>query len=96
MNQTGELKLRFEVESIPSVTDVSAAETIVSFGSLGRLKRNKLDRNAVENIDSMIYTDKSQFTTNNIYWTDKVKIRYDNNWFRNVIYYEGTPVVREG
>ena len=60
------------------------------------MKRNKLDRNTVENIDSMVYTDKAKFTTNNIYWTDKVKIRNDNNWFRNVIYYEGTPAVREG
>jgi hypothetical protein len=45
--------MRFEVESRPSVTDVSAAETIASFGSLGEFKRNKLDRNAVQtHVDS--------------------------------------------
>ena len=25
----------------------------------------------------------------NLFWTDKVKIRYDNEWFSNAIYYEG-------
>jgi hypothetical protein len=50
---------------------------------------NKLDRSSVQDVNSMVYTDKSQSTVNNIYWTDKVKIRYDNNWFSNAFYYEG-------
>ena len=74
----------------PSVTDVlSATGKIVQLGVLGELKMNKLDRSSVEDANSMVYTDKSQSTTNNIYWTDKVKIRYDTNWFSNAFYYEG-------
>ena len=75
----------------PSVTDVlSATGALVPLGVIGELKMNKLDRSSVQDENSMVYTDKSQSTVNNIYWTDKVKIRYDNNWFSNAIYYEGT------
>ena len=74
----------------PSVTDVvSATGTIVQLGVLGELKMNKLDRSSVQDVNSMVYTDKSQSTDNNKFWTDKVKIRYDNEWFSNAIYYEG-------
>jgi hypothetical protein len=74
----------------PSVTDVlSATGALVPLGVLGELKMNKLDRSSVQDVNSMVYTDKSQSTVNNIYWTDKVKIRYDNNWFSNAFYYEG-------
>jgi hypothetical protein len=74
----------------PSVTDVlSATGEIVQLGVLGELKMNKLDRSSVQDANSMVYTEKSQSTTNNIYWTDKVKIRYDNEWFSNALYYEG-------
>ena len=74
----------------PSVTDVlSATGEIVQLGVLGELKMNKLDRSAVQDVDSMVYTDKSQSTVNSIYWNDKVRNRYDTNQFSNVFYYEG-------
>jgi hypothetical protein len=75
----------------PSITDVlSATGEIIQLGVLGELKMNKLDRSSVQDENSMVYTDKSQSTTNNLFWTDKVKIRYDNEWFSNAIYYEGS------
>ena len=44
----------------PSVTDVlSATGEIVQLGVLGELKMNKLDRSAVQDVDSMVYTEKS-------------------------------------
>ena len=75
----------------PSITDVvSATGEIIQLGVLGELKMNKLDRSSVQDENSMVYTDKSQSTTNNLFWTDKVKIRYDNEWFSNAFYYEGS------
>jgi hypothetical protein len=75
----------------PSITDViSATGEIIQLGVLGELKMNKLDHSSVQDENSMVYTDKSQSTDNNLFWTDKVKIRYDNEWFSNAIYYEGS------
>ena len=73
------------VTEVPSATGVG----VVALTALGLLSYYKLNRTAVQDVDSMVYSaDYASILTPGMF-DDRVRIRYDNNWFSNSFYYEG-------
>ena len=78
-------------ELIAPVTEVPSATGIgvVALTALGLLSYYKLNRTAVQDVDSMVYSaDYASILTPGMF-DDRVRIRYDTNWFSNSFYYEG-------
>ena len=80
------------VTEVPSATGVG----VVALTALGLLSYYKLNRTAVQDVDSMVYSaDYASILTPGMF-DDRVRIRYDNEWFSNAVYNEGTPPVKKG
>jgi hypothetical protein len=78
-------------ELIGQTTQVPSAlgQSLITLSALGLLAYNKLNRTSVQDVDSMVYSaDYSSVLTPAMY-DDRVRIRYDNNYFSNAIYYDG-------
>ena len=78
-------------ELIQPITDVPSATGVgvISLTALGLLSYYKLNRTAVQDVDSMVYSaDYSSILTPGMF-DDRVRIRYDTNWFSNAFYYVG-------
>ena len=74
------------ITEVPSATGVG----VISLTALGLLSYYKLNRTAVQDVDSMVYSaDYSSILTPGMF-DDRVRIRYDTNWFSNAYYYDGT------
>ena len=72
------------VTEVPSATGVG----VVALTALGLLSYYKLNRTAVQDVDSMVYSaDYASILTPGMF-DDRVRIRYDTNWFSNSFYYE--------
>ena len=78
-------------ELIQPITDVPSATGVgvISLTALGLLSYYKLNRTAVQDVDSMVYSaDYSSILTPGMF-DDRVRIRYNTNQFSNAFYYEG-------
>jgi hypothetical protein len=78
-------------ELIGSTTQVPSAlgQALITLSALGLLAYNKLNRTAVQDVDSMVYSaDYASILTPGMF-DDRVRIRYDSNQFSNAFYYEG-------
>ena len=76
-------------ELIGSTTQVPSAlgQSLITLSALGLLAYNKLNRTSVQDVDSMVYSaDYSSVLTPGMF-DDRVRIRYDNNYFSNAFYY---------
>ena len=76
-------------ELIQTPTQVASATGVgvISLTALGLLSYYKLNRTAVQDVDSMVYSaDYASILTPGMF-DDRVRIRYDNNWFSNSFYY---------
>ena len=77
-------------ELIGSTTQVPSAlgQALITLSALGLLAYNKLNRTAVQDVDSMVYSaDYASILTPGMF-DDRVRIRYDSNYFSNAFYYE--------
>ena len=73
------------ITEVPSATGVG----VVALTALGLLSYYKLNRTAVQDVDSMVYSaDYASILTPGMF-DDRVRIRYDSNQFSNAFYYEG-------
>ena len=78
-------------ELIGTTTQVPSAlgQALITLSALGLLAYNKLNRTAVQDVDSMVYSaDYASVLTPGMF-DDRVRIRYDSNHFSNVFYYDG-------
>jgi hypothetical protein len=78
-------------ELIQTPTQVASATGVgvISLTALGLLSYYKLNRTAVQDVDSMVYSaDYASILTPGMF-DDRVRIRYDTNWFSNSFYYVG-------
>jgi len=78
-------------ELIGTTTQVPSAlgQALITLSALGLLAYNKLNRTAVQDVDSMVYSaDYASALTPGMF-DDRVRIRYDTNQFSNVFYYVG-------
>ena len=70
------------ITEVPSATGVG----VVALTALGLLSYYKLNRTAVQDVDSMVYSaDYASILTPGMF-DDRVRIRYDTNQFSNVFY----------
>jgi hypothetical protein len=75
-----------ETTQVPS----ALGQALITLSSLGLLAYNKLNRTAVQDVDSMVYSaDYASILTPGMF-DDRVRIRYDSNQFSNAFYYDGT------
>ena len=73
------------ITEVPSATGVG----VVALTALGLLSYYKLNRTAVQDVDSMVYSaDYASILTPGMY-DDRVRIRYNTNQFSNAFYYDG-------
>ena len=75
-------------ELIGTTTQVPSAlgQALITLSALGLLAYNKLNRTAVQDVDSMVYSaDYASALTPGMF-DDRVRIRYDTNQFSNVFY----------
>ena len=73
------------ITEVPSATGVG----VVALTALGLLSYYKLNRTAVQDVDSMVYSaDYASILTPGMF-DDRVRIRYDDRYFSNAFYYEG-------
>jgi hypothetical protein len=73
------------ITEVPSATGVG----VVALTALGLLSYYKLNRTAVQDVDSMVYSaDYASVLTPGMF-DDRVRIRYDSNQFSNAFYYAG-------
>ena len=78
-----------ELIQTPTQVASSTGVGVISLTALGLLSYYKLNRTAVQDVDSMVYSaDYSSILTPGMF-DDRVRIRYDNNWFSNAFYYVG-------
>jgi hypothetical protein len=78
-----------ELIQTPTQVASSTGVGVISLTALGLLSYYKLNRTSVQDVDSMVYSaDYSSILTPGMF-DDRVRIRYDNNWFSNAFYYEG-------
>ena len=78
-------------ELIGTTTQVPSAlgQALITLSALGLLAYNKLNRTAVQDVDSMVYSaDYASALTPGMF-DDRVRIRYDSNQFSNVFYTVG-------
>jgi hypothetical protein len=74
-----------ETTQVPS----ALGQALITLSSLGLLAYNKLNRTAVQDVDSMVYSaDYASILTPGMF-DDRVRIRYDTNYFSNAFYYVG-------
>jgi hypothetical protein len=71
------------ITEVPSATGVG----VVALTALGLLSYYKLNRTAVQDVDSMVYSADYASTLTPGMFDDRVRIRYDNNQFSNAFYY---------
>jgi hypothetical protein len=78
-----------ELIQTPTQVASSTGVGVISLTALGLLSYYKLNRTSVQDVDSMVYSaDYSSILTPGMF-DDRVRIRYDNNWFSNAFYYVG-------
>jgi hypothetical protein len=70
------------VTEVPSATGVG----VVALTALGLLSYYKLDRTAVQDVDSMVYSSVSSSILTPGMFEDRIRIRYDSNQFSNAFY----------
>jgi hypothetical protein len=75
---------------IGDTTQVPSAlgQSLITLSALGLLSYNKLNRTSVQDVDSMVYSEDYASILTPGMFDDRVRIRYDNNYFSNAIYYE--------
>ena len=73
------------ITEVPSATGVG----VVALTALGLLSYYKLNRTAVQDVDSMVYSADYASTLTPGMFDDRVRIRYDTNQFSNVFYTVG-------